>query len=85
MAVSPVDLETTTTDLATHPNGTSQRAGVTRHANGQLSTTDLAVEAIGIERRFGDFVAVDKVDLAVRRGEIYGFLGPNGEIGRAHV
>lgn len=78
MAVSPVDIETTGAGLVTHPNGTSERGGVTRHANGQLSTTDLAVEAIGIERRFGDFVAVDKVDLAVRRGEIYGFLGPNG-------
>ena len=31
-----------------------------------------------LERRFGSFVAVDHVDLAVRRGEIYGFLGPNG-------
>ncbi len=39
---------------------------------------DLAIEAVGLERRFGSFVAVDKVDLAVRRGEIYGFLGPNG-------
>jgi len=29
-------------------------------------------------RRFGDFVAVDNVDLAIDRGEIYGFLGPNG-------
>ena len=39
---------------------------------------ELAIEAVGLERRFGSFVAVDKVDLAVRRGEIYGFLGPNG-------
>ena len=39
---------------------------------------DLAIEAVGLERRFGDFVAVDKVDLAVERGKIYGFLGPNG-------
>jgi len=38
----------------------------------------LAIEAVGLERKFGDFVAVDKVDLAVRQGEIYGFLGPNG-------
>jgi ABC-2 type transport system ATP-binding protein len=41
-------------------------------------TGDLAIEAVQLERRFGDFVAVDKVNLAVRRGEIYGFLGPNG-------
>ncbi len=39
---------------------------------------ELAIEAVGLERRFGSFVAVDKVDLAVRRGEIYEFLGPNG-------
>jgi ABC-2 type transport system ATP-binding protein len=29
-------------------------------------------------RRFGDFTAVDGVDLAIQPGEIYGFLGPNG-------
>jgi ABC-2 type transport system ATP-binding protein len=39
---------------------------------------DLAIETVQLERRFGDFVAVDKIDLAVRQGEIYGFLGPNG-------
>ena len=39
---------------------------------------EFAIDATGLERRFGDFVAVDGVDLTVRRGEIYGFLGPNG-------
>ena len=39
---------------------------------------ELAIDATGLERRFGSFLAVDHVDLAVRRGEIYGFLGPNG-------
>ena len=39
---------------------------------------ELAIDAVGMERRFGSSVAVDNVDLAVRRGEIYGFLGPNG-------
>ncbi|MCD6551274.1 ABC transporter ATP-binding protein [Thermotoga sp.] len=34
--------------------------------------------AKGLTRRFGDFVAVDHIDLTVRPGEIYGFLGPNG-------
>jgi ABC-2 type transport system ATP-binding protein len=29
-------------------------------------------------KRFGDFVAVDGVNLAVRKGEVFGFLGPNG-------
>lgn len=40
--------------------------------------TDLAVSATGLERSFGSTKAVDGVDLAVARGEIYGFLGPNG-------
>src|ERR1700675_4170959 len=40
---------------------------------------DLAVEAEGLERLFkGGIRAVDGVDLAVGRGEVYGFLGPNG-------
>ena len=40
--------------------------------------TELAIQAWGLTRRFGDIVAVDAVDLAVPRGQIYGFLGPNG-------
>lgn len=36
------------------------------------------IEAHGLTRRFGDFTAVDHVDLAIRRGEIFGFLGSNG-------
>jgi len=34
--------------------------------------------AQGLKRSFGATLAVDSVDLAVHRGEIYGFLGPNG-------
>jgi ABC-2 type transport system ATP-binding protein len=37
-----------------------------------------AIEAIDLSRQFGDHVAVNQVNLAVKRGEIYGFLGPNG-------
>ena len=38
---------------------------------------DDAVRVDGLTRRFGDFVAVDAVTFAVRRGEVFGFLGPN--------
>ncbi len=38
----------------------------------------LAVETFGLVRRFGDFTAVDGIDLRVRRGSFFGFLGPNG-------
>src|SRR3546814_11318694 len=55
---------------------------------------DTAIEARDLTMRFGDFTAVDHVNLRVPRGEIFGFLGSNGcgktttmkmltEIGRA--
>jgi ribosome-dependent ATPase len=37
-----------------------------------------AIEADGLTRRFGDFVAVDHVSFKIARGEIFGFLGSNG-------
>ena len=40
--------------------------------------TELAIEAHGLTRTFGDFTAVDHVELEIRRGEIFGFVGPNG-------
>src|ERR1700744_2374676 len=36
------------------------------------------VEAHGLVKRFGDFVAVDHVDFTITKGESFGFLGPNG-------
>jgi len=36
------------------------------------------VLARGLTKRFGDFVAVDGIDLEIARGESYGLLGPNG-------
>lgn len=39
---------------------------------------ELAVTLRDLERRFGDFVAVNRISLDVSRGEIFGFLGPNG-------
>jgi ribosome-dependent ATPase len=36
------------------------------------------ISARGLTKNFGKFVAVDHVDLDIRRGEIFGFLGSNG-------
>ena len=36
------------------------------------------IEIEGLVKRYGDFTAVDAIDLAVYRGEIFGILGPNG-------
>ena len=37
-----------------------------------------AIEAKQLTKQFGEFTAVDGVDFRVERGEIFGFLGPNG-------
>ncbi|QXP84651.1 ribosome-associated ATPase/putative transporter RbbA [Methylococcus sp. Mc7] len=39
---------------------------------------EAAIEASGLTRRFGDFLAVDGVSFRIERGEIFGFLGSNG-------
>lgn len=40
--------------------------------------SDLVVSATGLTRQFGDKIAVSDLDLEIRQGQIYGFLGPNG-------
>lgn len=36
------------------------------------------IETSGLTKRYGAFTAVDSLDLSVKRGEVYGLLGPNG-------
>jgi len=38
----------------------------------------LMIETQKLTRRFGDFTAVDQIDLAVQKGSVHGFVGPNG-------
>ena len=40
--------------------------------------TDIAVKTTNLSKRFGKNMAVKKVSLQIKHGEIYGFLGPNG-------
>ncbi len=42
------------------------------------SPSEFAVRVAGLVKRYGDFTAVDGIDLDVRRGECFGLLGPNG-------
>jgi len=42
------------------------------------STSTMAIITRALTKRYRDVVAVDRLDLLVRRGEIYGFLGRNG-------
>ena len=38
----------------------------------------LVIRARGVTKRFGDFAAIQELDLDVRAGECVGLLGPNG-------
>lgn len=40
--------------------------------------TDIAVTATNLVKKFGDFTAINGINLSVPKGSIYGFLGPNG-------
>ena len=45
---------------------------------GTLVVPTKAIEIEGLTHKFGKLTAVDHVDMAIRQGEIYGFLGSNG-------
>lgn len=42
------------------------------------ASDEIVIESHGLTKKFGDFVAVSDVNLQVKRGEIFGFLGSNG-------
>ena len=39
---------------------------------------EYAIQAQNVKKKFGDFTAIDNINLNVPKGSIYGFLGPNG-------
>ena len=57
----------------------SQRCHVLRRERAMINNANPhAVVVENLEKRFGDFVAVDRVSFQVQKGEVFGFLGPNG-------
>lgn len=52
-----------------------QEVEIPPHPTGQR---EVAIEAQGLTKRFGNFTAVDRVSFRIERGEIFGFLGSNG-------
>lgn len=43
-----------------------------------MNTPEFVIDVAGVTKKFGEKTVVNGIDLQVRRGEIYGFLGPNG-------
>jgi len=62
------------TPTPTVPAASSAAPGATRADQ----ATGIAVRLEGVEKRYGDVVAVDHVDLDVRDGEFFSMLGPSG-------
>lgn len=59
-------------------SGDTIRLTARRQTRKELNDNEVVIEARDLTRRFGDFTAVDQVNFQIRRGEIYGFIGPNG-------
>ena len=47
------------------------------HMNEQ-SKEEFMIEAVGLSKYYGDFIAVEDLNISIRKGEVVAFLGPNG-------
>ncbi len=54
------------------------RAGLAGSLAGEHERGETAITVSDLTRKFGSFTAVDRVSFEVKRGEIFGLLGPNG-------
>jgi ABC-2 type transport system ATP-binding protein len=51
---------------------------VAKQVQTKKENVDAAILAEGLTKRFGNFVATDRITFSVQRSEIFGLLGPNG-------
>jgi ABC-2 type transport system ATP-binding protein len=58
--------------------GNGQAASRQSNAQSESPVLDLVIDVKGLTKTFGAKTVVDRFDLAVPKGAIYGFLGPNG-------
>ena len=56
------------------PTPTASRA----RSGPRLDDVGVVLRTDGLTKRFGRVLAVDRLDIEVREGEVFGFLGPNG-------
>src|SRR5258706_6696842 len=68
----------TRTAMGRNRRSSTRRRGAPEAEMPGPSMVTTAVEVDGLTRVFGDFVAVDHIDLRVDAGTVFGFLGPNG-------
>ena len=66
------------TGLEGKPNSWSGSENTVNSMAREREQPEAAVQVSELTRKFGDFTAVDRASFSVRRGEIFGLLGPNG-------
>ena len=44
----------------------------------EQSKEEFMIEAVGLSKYYGDFIAVEDLNISIRKGEVVAFLGPNG-------
>ncbi len=57
---------------------TATSASTPASASADFDPNEIILKLEGARKQYGDFTAVKGLDLAVKRGEVFGFLGPNG-------
>jgi hypothetical protein len=65
-------------DAAGSRGGVPGATAVSRATAGNGATMDLFIETRGLTKQFAGFIAVQGVNLRVRRGSIHALIGPNG-------
>jgi len=76
-AVAPIFEDAFISLLKKQGNGEHQRISA-NHPEKTDVTKSTIIEVDKLQRRFGDFIAVNNVSFSVKRGEIFGLLGANG-------
>ncbi|MGZ7131742.1 MAG: hypothetical protein ACXVIX_11410, partial [Halobacteriota archaeon] len=77
---------TTATPAQNRTEAQHSRRGAAMFGNVQSTTEQssdhsadaFALQVQGLTKRYGDLVAVHDLNLQIKKGEIFGFLGPNG-------
>lgn len=58
--------------------GPGGRSALAEQFQAKTASNEVIIQCKGLTKKFGDFVATNNVDFAIKQGEIYGLLGPNG-------
>lgn len=76
--VGPAEASTPSGSNANASSNLSREETVAENTQAQANQRELVIETSHLSKRYGEFVALDELNLNVRRGQILGLIGPNG-------